>query len=130
MDFDPLFEDINLLEEDIGNDYPVPSWDGKIPCPNCQRRVRDFVIVDDKCDWCRIEAQRVNTPHQLDWADVRRRRKFILRDTDQFMLPDRPANSQNQVKPLRQELRDITALANPIAAWKRLDELETLITLL
>ena len=123
--------DEELLAEDIGNDYYVPPWDGKIPCPNCQRRVRDFVIVDGKCDWCRIEEERaLAKPHQLDWNDVRRRRGVIIRSTDHFMLSDRPLTLQAQAKPLRQELRDVTTLADPAAAWKRLDEIEVQITLL
>lgn len=94
-------------------------------CPTCHNPRRKFTIVDGRCDSCRAEdTRRRVSPLLLGWPEVRYRRNLLINQTDSLMLPDRSAQLQNQARPYRQALRDITAKPSPAEAWLELDKLE------
>jgi hypothetical protein len=88
-------------------------------CPTCDRERPEFVIKDDKCDWCRAEdARETYRPHEFDMSDLRAERDRRLTATDWTQLTDVPEPTRNRWRPYRQALRDLPANVPDLAQVK------------
>lgn len=94
-------------------------------CPNCLIQRRAFLIIEGKCDYCRTKDERAVFPAvSLGWPEVRQRRNILLADTDMTQIEDYPSEKKSAIRELRQQLRDVTQQPDPMAAWRKLDEIQ------
>lgn len=115
--------------ESINRQAAVDSFsDGEevVECPTCHNPRRQFLIDDTgKCDSCRTrDQQAIHPATQLGWPEIRQRRRIIFKDSDETQIPDYPEAKRLAVLPLRQALRNVTQQPDPMAAWRKLDEIE------
>lgn len=94
-----------------------------VECPTCGAPRRKFLIdAEGKCDSDRTKDEQARSPAvQLGWPEVRQRRNLFLFDTDSTQVEDYPAAKKAALRPLRQQLRDVTLEETPFAAWTKLD---------
>lgn len=97
-----------------------------VECPTCHNQRRAFLIdANGECDSDRaLREQAVFPAVELGWPEVRQRRNLLLTDTDSTQVEDYPAAKKTAMRTIRQSLRDVTQLPDPLAAYRKLDELQ------
>lgn len=60
----------------------------------------------------------------VDWPEVRHRRKMMLAQTDWSQLNDVPEHHSQAFGEIRTRLRDVTDRKSPLDAWIELDNIQ------
>ena len=81
----------------------------RIPCPTCGRLKPAFAIVDGRCREDQRDEERVSTPPELTWNDIRGQRAILLQRCDWTQVADADLTQEQKDAwtVYRQALRDI-----------------------